>query len=74
MLIEVFNLRHRAKAALRETRQTKKSPFIHFIDSKSSPSLLHLLDGLLLVFALLLSISARFGLALQDLLAVLVQL
>lgn len=50
------------------------SPFIQFIDSKSSCSLLHLLDGLLLVFALLLSINARFSLALQDLLAVFVQL
>lgn len=58
----------------RNKRQTSKSPFIQFIDSKSSCSLLHLLDGLLLVFALLLSISARFSLALQDLLAVFVQL
>ena len=57
-----------------KTRETEHIPFIQFIDSKRSFSLLHLLNGLLLVFALLLSISTRFGLALQDLLAIFVQL
>ena len=57
-----------------KTQQTKYGPFTQFIDSKRSFLLLHLLNGLLLVFALLLSIGARLGLALQDLLAVLVQL
>lgn len=57
-----------------EKRHRPHGGLLHSLLTAKDILLLHLLNGLLLVFSLLLSIRARLGLALQDLLTVLVQL